>query len=105
MCNIINNTSLSAFPPTTLCLPKWNLILIFRVSKNGVYCLFLRIRLGELVSISGFIHYIYADEKERQVIWEIIFNIDLKILSVIIKKEQLNYPLKLCPSCLDDNKT
>ncbi|KAI8889145.1 hypothetical protein K501DRAFT_267349 [Backusella circina FSU 941] len=31
---------------------------------------------GELVTTSDFIHYIYANEKERQVIWEIIFNID-----------------------------
>ncbi|KAI8884170.1 hypothetical protein K501DRAFT_271975 [Backusella circina FSU 941] len=44
------------------------------------------------------LYYIYADEKEYQVIWEIIFNIDLKILSVIIKKEQLKYPLKFVPA-------
>ncbi|KAI8876941.1 hypothetical protein K501DRAFT_278922 [Backusella circina FSU 941] len=50
--------------------------ILTKVSKNGVYCLFHRIRLGELVTTNDFTHYIYANEKECQVIWETIFNLD-----------------------------
>ncbi|KAI8876943.1 hypothetical protein K501DRAFT_337756 [Backusella circina FSU 941] len=91
--NIINNIFTECFPPPDKFNPDniedyefalenpipyfmFSSAILTKVSKNGVYCLFHRIRLGELVTTNDFTHYIYANEKECQVIWETIFNLD-----------------------------